>query len=629
MKAYGSSTLAIRKRIKKMHSKAKFAGSLYIFGTFLLAVLTVLSLFLAALPVASVGGAVWSWAEFIKPFKDLENKEMYVSLIVSVLFAILALITLFSFIACLFGRTRKELAKKYTKVTNACNLNMGAMKKLGKRYSRSFAAIVSIWFIIAVLTGDFKLGLLGYITLAVGFLIHFWAGIVEGTTSVFDVSGTAPVELKREFNMFLYFLRNLLQVVGTVAVLFIFTKVTTLGGDLANILTGKFSFGNTFGLVALALQAVILVFALVLIKHTTNTTEFNRIGVRGPGMKNYVVFSVLTAIVAATTFVVLHFLAKNTAAVAVLSFELSVGLWYLAIAAVMVLMVILENIFKSKTPEQKEAKAEKKAKKLQKKAEKKAKEAEEEEAEAMMQTAPAIPQQMPAQLPPQIQVQLPPQAQQVQQIPAQPQIQYVPMYYPLPYPYGGGNCPNACPQQQQPTPPCGKPPFPVSVAVAKEEEEDETPTKKELKAEKKAAKKQAKADKKAEKKQAKVDKKAEKKQKKLAKKGIAVEKEPEPVVEEPVKPVVESQSAPQPNTRALEVRLVLPPELLPSFRREPEVNAVEEGPVLEEVEVRSWQIRCPNCRKLLEVKGNSAYHRCPACAKVFQLAKSKKGVIRP
>ena len=653
MKEHGSSTVAIRKRIKKMHSKAKFAGGFYVFGTFLLAVLTILSLFLSnILPTATIGGAAWSWAEFIKPFKDLDNKESYVGLIISILFAVLVLIIVLSFIACLFGKTRKDLAKKYTKVTNACNVNMGAMKKLGKRYSRSLSAIVSIWFIIAVLSGDFKLGLLGYITLGVGLLIHFWAGLVEGTTSVFDVSGTTPVELKRSYSMFLYFWRNLLQVVGLVAVLFVFTKITSLGGDVAGILQGSFGFGNVFGLIALALQALILIFALVLIKHTTNTTEFNRIGVEGPGMKNYVVFSVLTAIVAAGTFVVLHFLAKNTAAIKILTFELSIGLWYVGIAVVMILMVIFENIFKSKTSKQKEAKAEKKAKKLAKKAEKaerKAKEAEEEEAEAaamLMPPVATVPPQLAAQLPPQVQVQMPAQAQQVvHTVPAQSQIQYVPMYYPLPYPYGGG-CPHNCPQQQQATPPCGKSPFPVPNAVA--EEEEEAPTKKEIKAEKKqekkqakkdkkAAKKQAKKDKKAAKKQAKVDKKAEKKQKKidkkLAKKGIIVEKEPETKVEEPVvAPVVEPQPAPQTNTRAFELRLVLPPELLPSFRREAEVKAAakeEEEPVLEEVEVRSWQIRCPNCGKLLEVKDSSAYHRCPTCAKVFQLSKSKKGVIRP
>lgn len=647
MKEHGSSTVAIRKRIKKMHSKAKFAGGFYVFGTFLLAVLTILSLFLSnILPTATIGGAAWSWAEFIKPFKDLDNKESYVGLIISILFAVLVLIVVLSFIACLFGKTRKDLAKKYTKVTNACNVNMGAMKKLGKRYSRSLSAIVSIWFIIAVLSGDFKLGLLGYITLGVGLLIHFWAGLVEGTTSVFDVSGTAPVELKRSYSMFLYFWRNLLQVVGLVAVLFVFTKVTTLGGDVAGILKGSFSFGNTFSLIALALQALLLVFALVLIKHTTNTTEFNRIGVEGPGMKNYVVFSVLTAIVAAETFVVLHFLAKNTAAIKILTFELSVGLWYVGIAVVMILMVIFENIFKSKTSKQKEAKAEKKAKKLAKKAEKaerKAKEAEEEETEAAAMMMPAVanvPPQLAAQLPPQ--VQMPAQAQQViHTVPAQSQIQYVPMYYPLPYPYGG-SCPHSC-SQQQPTPPCGKPPFPAPNNAVVEEEEEQ-PTKKEIKAEKKqskkdkkAAKKQAKKDKKAAKKQAKVDKKAEKKQKKidkkLAKKGIIVEKEPEAKVEETVvAPVVEPQPAPQTNTRAFELRLVLPPELLPSLRKDSEARAVakeDDEPVLEEVEIRSWQIRCPNCGKLLEVKDSSAYHRCPACAKVFQLSKSKKGVIRP
>lgn len=66
--------------------------------------------------------------------------------------------------------------------------------------------------------------------------------------------------------------------------------------------------------------------------------------------------------------------------------------------------------------------------------------------------------------------------------------------------------------------------------------------------------------------------------------------------------------------------MMMPPPQAPAPAPAPVPEVKEEPtpePVVERV-ARNWEIRCPNCGKLLKVNDKSSYHRCPACTKVFQ-----------
>ena len=64
-----------------------------------------------------------------------------------------------------------------------------------------------------------------------------------------------------------------------------------------------------------------------------------------------------------------------------------------------------------------------------------------------------------------------------------------------------------------------------------------------------------------------------------------------------------------------------PPAPAPAPKAEPAPE-----PVVIYKEARNWEIKCPNCGKLLKINDKSSYHRCPACAKVFQIETKGRNV---
>lgn len=66
------------------------------------------------------------------------------------------------------------------------------------------------------------------------------------------------------------------------------------------------------------------------------------------------------------------------------------------------------------------------------------------------------------------------------------------------------------------------------------------------------------------------------------------------------------------------------PSPSPRARREEGIVESEEGLNPKKV----FQIRCPQCGKLLNVRETSPYHRCPACSKVFSLRKFEKYTLK-
>ncbi len=298
MRAYESNREMTRKRIKKVQSKAKFAGWLYLLGTIAMAVL-------ACLSVVQVEGHQY-WAEklsignFLQPIKSLKDGGFSVDLIVSVLYLFVLLAVIINVLKCL-GKLSRLTKRSAVKL----NRNRDAMERMGKIFSGSFAVVIIFHFLVFVLLKGVKLNMFGYIALAVGVFIHLLAGIVEGKVGKFDNQASIE-EHKRETGLFVYFVRNFLQIAAVVGILYFFVKGSTIATHVPALLKGDMAAltGDIMVLVSFALQVVAVISIMVLIKHATATTEFNFWGIEGPGMKNYRVFSFFTFIASAGIFAV-------------------------------------------------------------------------------------------------------------------------------------------------------------------------------------------------------------------------------------------------------------------------------------------------------------------------------------
>ena len=449
MKAY-----ELRRRVQMTRGKAKFAGMLYLLGALAMAAFACLAMF-------EIGGEKLWVVNFWRPIKDVFKAETrnWFTFAVSVLYGLSILIAVVNFFRCLarFNRLTKKSAKK----SKGYNRSMCAMDEMGKIFSDSFAALVIFHFLIYIIepVGDVKITYFAYAAVGTGLLLHFLCGLVGGSTSVFNLDKDGNVEEeKRPCRLFVYFFRNLVQLAAVAAILYFFTENCNFNETVTTALNGQNPFtGGVWAIVPLALELAMVLWTLVLIKHATAATEFNRFGIDGEGMKNFRIFSLFVALTAGGWYVIERFVNKSNPSWA---FAIIAGIAFVAF--------LVDCIFKSRPKEKEEPVAE-----------------EDEEDEFMQMakdpSAPApvrhmhIYKQVPApQYPQPMLMPQPPQPQ--------PQPVYVPIYYPFPvnsYAPAQQQPAPVYPMQNQniaatPAPEYLKPaPSPMAIAAEKAEEEKE------------------------------------------------------------------------------------------------------------------------------------------------------------
>ena len=304
MKAYEPNAIASRKRIKKVHSKAKFAGLLYLFGTIILTVLAILPMPAPFAPVLSIKFAGESNISVMNFFKGF-SAGLSVDMVIAILYLFIVLTGVINIIRS-FAKLGR-LMKRTSRYANGCNRNMRAMDDLAAIFSGTFAAIINFNFLIYVMGEKPSFSILVYAILGVGLLIHFIAGVIGGNVSLFIVGATVE-EQKREHGVGVFFVRNLIQVIATGAIVFLFGVACTLYQMMPDIMAFNFAAimaGGIMNILKLALMVLTIVWIMVLVKHTTAATEFNRWGMDGPGMKNNRVFSFFTFITSGAAFPVI------------------------------------------------------------------------------------------------------------------------------------------------------------------------------------------------------------------------------------------------------------------------------------------------------------------------------------
>ncbi len=279
----------MRKRIGKAQGKAKWMGFFYFIGTLALLAAACLGMF----EYETADGKEYLWVlTFWKPFLEIKNGfswEIIKPMIKPLIYTLMLLVLLINVFRC-FGKFgwlfKKKASRKY-----GFNRNAFAMEDLGRIFSGSLFALI-FWGCILYLTG-YELTLMAYIGVGVGFFFHFWCGLVGGNVSLFTAHGGVQEE-KRRFGRFSPFLRNLLQIAAIAGIAWFFLEMNTLHGfisDLVKTHDFKGILDDMDALIAAGAELLIVICWLVLVKHATATTEYDRDGSDAAGAHNFRIFT--------------------------------------------------------------------------------------------------------------------------------------------------------------------------------------------------------------------------------------------------------------------------------------------------------------------------------------------------
>ena len=300
----------MKKRVRATQRKAKFVGFLYLLGAIAL-------LAAACLPLIEVkaNGETAAWQvsvlTFWKPFLAIDFKAINLGIIqtiaIPVIYGLLLIVLFVNVIRC-FGRL-KWLCKKKASRTFGFNRNAFAMEDMGRIFSDSFCAVALGTFSIC-LFGAAYLKLAHF--LAAGIIVlHFFCGIIGGKVSIFTAQESVQEE-KRKYGSFGPFLRNLIQIGVTVGFALFFAKRATFIASLVSLTKEggiQALVGDMPKLIITALELVAFLCWIVLLKHSTGISEFDRDGKKAAGRKNFAVFAffafVLTAGVVVVEYVML------------------------------------------------------------------------------------------------------------------------------------------------------------------------------------------------------------------------------------------------------------------------------------------------------------------------------------
>ena len=308
MRAYGSNLAASIKRIKKTHKRTKFVSALYAFATFVLTVLA----FFPVINVDFAGKGKLFIGSFFQPILNIFKDDLNVlDLITMLLYIVMAVLIVVNFIKC--GSRFGKIMRRNSGNVTTCNKNLLIMEEIADAFSAAFSSFVIFNLVIYMINYSVfpapkpfgSVTLWGVIAVAVATIVHFIGGVLGGNVSVFII-GSSIEEKKREDKIGLFFLRNLVQVIAVGAVLFFFAPATNLYIEIGNLFnklpSALTNFQNIMAFLAVALQALVLIPLIILIKHATGTTEYSLIGMDGIGMKNFRVFGIPTAVLCLALF---------------------------------------------------------------------------------------------------------------------------------------------------------------------------------------------------------------------------------------------------------------------------------------------------------------------------------------
>ncbi len=310
MKRIQSKAGLLKKRVNAIHSRAQFVGIMYVLATFALAaVVAIVPMLNNTAMYAKNTVMVVAYYNSLKALFEMEMETLMQpdALIVLIQFAVYFVLLLTLVVNAL--RTLGKLNwlfKRRASYVNGFNRNMYAMDAIGKRFSGSFAAVVICYLLFAVLAPRGEnlelptFTLAGYITLGMAVLVRFVFGAMEGNVTLFT-NGNKIVEKKRDHSVISYFIRNLMQIAVLGGMFYFLNIGTAFGAGFENILTqilveGDMMYIINVNTLPVYLELLGLICLMVMIKHATASTEYNRECNQTSGKYNFTIFALIAAV---------------------------------------------------------------------------------------------------------------------------------------------------------------------------------------------------------------------------------------------------------------------------------------------------------------------------------------------
>lgn len=303
----------MKKRVRAAQGKAKFVGFLYLLGAIALLAAACLPL-LEVKADGKVSDTPWQlsvltfWQPFTKiDFKNI-NLGLFQTLTIPGIYGILLFVLFVNVIRC-FAKL-KWLYKKKASRTYGFNRNAFAMEDMGRIFSDSFCAVALATFAIFLLGAKYLS--LSYIVAAAAVVIHLFCGVIGGTVSLFTARAGVEEE-KRRYGSFGPIVRNIVQLAATAAFAWFFAKRTTMMATLLSLTKlGGYQalFEDLPRLIAVSLEIVTFLCWIVLLKHATGVSEFDRDGREAAGRKNFAVFAFFAFLLMAGVVVVEYMMSQ-------------------------------------------------------------------------------------------------------------------------------------------------------------------------------------------------------------------------------------------------------------------------------------------------------------------------------
>ena len=327
MKRIKSKMTLVKKRIKSVQRKAKWAGLFYLLGTIVLAA--------AALAIGLLDNTILTvenpnempiMAAINKlttaDFANFQGRQV-AHLAVIAVYLVMALVLVVNVLRS-FGKLGM-LFKRRASYTNGFNRNMYAMDDMSKIFSCSLATTINCTLLMYLGTKcamysygtSVALSQMGLIVIAAGVAIRVLVGLIEGKVTLFT-TGDHIEEETREFGLGVFFLRSLLQIAVTTAVIYLLAPNSNFGtnGILGALIAQPFDPNAVLaapGLIPFVVEIVAWLVVMALVKRTVSAAEFNRDGMEAKGIKAYRVATFFTAVLVAV-FAVLPMLTSPEAA---------------------------------------------------------------------------------------------------------------------------------------------------------------------------------------------------------------------------------------------------------------------------------------------------------------------------
>lgn len=295
--------VALKNRIVKTRIRAKWVGIVYLAASFFVLVS-------ACFPMMKSDfvkvGLLSVWREFtLSSFQSMRTGVNVLPFLLALLYLGMLIALLVMFVRALWGvggLFKRKANRKY-----GFNINVNAMQGMGKVFSSMFSTVIGVYFVLYALSGSGTPNLFAWVFLCVCLLVHFICGLRGGKASYFDVDENGQmVERRRLVGRIAPFCRNLVQIIGLLAMTYLFLRTSRIHECIAAMLKKDVwihhFFKNVVSFASLLLQFVTATSLLVLLKHATGTAEFDMEGTQASGMKNYRVFAFFIFLASGATF---------------------------------------------------------------------------------------------------------------------------------------------------------------------------------------------------------------------------------------------------------------------------------------------------------------------------------------